>query len=148
MFAARYIDVSCGWRAMVKSDLPTTDLELIGRQVARHVDVALLHHQQLRGRIADMADHDPRHLAASRAECGLASRMMWSEAAQSTSRYGPEPALCVLHPGVAEIAVGLVRHRHRLLHDAAAGGGQAVQHEAARLHRRQHELQRVFAGGA
>ncbi len=52
-----------------------------------------------------------------------------------------------LQPGIAQIAVGLVRHHHGLLHHAADRGGQAVQHEGAGLRLREFQLQDILALG-
>ena len=57
----------------------------------------------------------------------------WSLAAHSVSLYGPAPAVRALQPGIAEIAVGLVRHHRLHIHHAADIGTEAVQHEAGRL---------------
>ena len=50
------------WRRRDRIVLVAADrLELVGTQIARDIDVALLQHQQLRRRIGDVPQHDPAH---------------------------------------------------------------------------------------
>ena len=93
-------------------------LELVGAEVARDVDVALLQQQKLRRRIGDMAQDDASHQRLlRRVRVGVDDHVIARRPFGQLVRAGAGGAR--LQPGVAEVAVGLVRHDRLHVHHAA-----------------------------
>ena len=82
------------------------------------------------------------------AACGLASRMTVSLAFHEVSLYGPAPALLLFSHALPRSLFCWLRQGRCLLDDAADIGGDAEQHEAGGLRRRQRHHQRPLVGGA
>ena len=122
-------------------------LDLVGAEVARDVDVALLEQQALRRRLGDVAHDHPLHRGRPEAIVGVGLH---------GDRLGRLPALELeragargmgLQPFVAEVVAFGIRQHQLLVDHRAHARGQAVEHEGRREVVADRELDRILALG-
>jgi hypothetical protein len=103
--------------------------DLVGREVARHVHVALLEQELLRGGLDHVADH---HLFDLRAFLEVAFGGLEPDKlgrAVVGQHERPRAGAVGREPRVAQVAVRLVRHRRHFIDDGGGTRGEDVHHE-------------------
>ena len=120
--------------------------DVLGRQVARNVDVAAFQLQALGCAFLDMLDDHPLHRRFLAAVFRVQVHQHAFAGLPADHLVGTRAGGVGAQPGIAHITVGLVGHRGLHVDYAADGGGQAVQHEGQRIGLVQCQYQRLVVG--
>ncbi|CAH0318429.1 hypothetical protein SRABI106_04274 [Rahnella aquatilis] len=105
--------------------------QLLGGQVAGDIHIAFLQHQQLSGRVDNMAHDDALNFACVRVVLVAFQNHGFTDfPVAQLERTGTGTVF--LQPGITQIVTGLIRQTGGFLHDTADVGGQAIQQEGFR----------------
>ena len=122
-------------------------LELVGQQIARDVDVALLQKQPLACWLLDVPPHQPRQL---RRALPVAVEAAHDDAVvrhHLVKLEGAAASRVRLQPFAAPVAIDFVFLRERAVHDGEIAAAQHVQHEGGRIALVERHLEGVLIDG-
>ena len=103
--------------------------ELIRREAPRNIDVALLEQEALRRGFWDMSHDHALHMGRPEVVIGIGLKRDGFVRLPGDEVVRAGPSRMRLEPGIAEIAIHLIRERYLLFHDRRGEGAHQIQHQ-------------------